>query len=122
MARRTQLYQAPRSPLIQGRSLEERPIWRSWLGGMALFVIAMLAWAAAVPLASGGSFDDALRSAGTAGVVAVLAIGAVGALFGVVAARLWGFRRRWPLAFIAAFVLAAAAVWLEAVFGLAGLA
>ncbi|MDP2232693.1 MAG: hypothetical protein Q8K89_03585 [Actinomycetota bacterium] len=101
MSRRTQLYQAPRSPLIQGRSKLEKPLWRSWVGGWLVAVAFPLVtgWASLLGdsrVPPGAAFERAF-DAWVAGLPLLALAAAVGAFGGVVFARAWGWRVRWPL-------------------------
>ncbi len=85
MARYTSLHQSPRSPLIQGRTRWERPLWQSWAGGAAAAAV-LLGLAARLVLHV--SFDRLP-------IVLVLAVLSAGSLIGALLARMWGWRERW---------------------------
>jgi hypothetical protein len=96
VARRTNLYQAPRSPLIQGRTRWERPLWQAWLGGavVALAVGSAFLVAASASLRGGGAAAGVFPAAAVSGIVGVL----VGAGLGSLEGRLLGWRWRWVAA------------------------
>jgi hypothetical protein len=99
VARRTDLYQRPRSPLIQGRTRWERPLWESWLAGACFSgAAALTAWyAAKLPL---------MALAWAVGAAVVFAG------FGSLLARLWGWRMRWIGATLAGLVaVGVVSVW-----------
>jgi hypothetical protein len=106
VARRTNLYQRPRSPLIQGRTRWERPLWQAWLGGGGVALALGCAYLAV------GTFN--VRGGGTPAIVPVAWVSGivacvVGSGLGSVAARLLGWRWRWlgaALLGVAGFALA----------------
>jgi hypothetical protein len=103
VARHTSLYQSPRSPLIQGRTRWQRPLWQAWLGGSAIAIgaLALVTYVRAVGRRMPLSLDAA---------VLWLAVGAlVGAAAGAALARLWGWRGRWLGSALGGLVLGSAA-------------
>lgn len=104
MSNGTRLYQSPRSPLIQGRSKAERPLWEAWLGGTVIGLVTLLLTAGTGP----GSRFLALRVplpiwyATTPAVVLMIVGCVVGAFAGGAIARAAGLRLRWPWAALAA--------------------
>lgn len=102
MARGTKLYQQPRSPLIQGHSKTEQPVWREWLKGIALgAAFTGVLFAIYSILVPGTAFS--IGGLSTTGVVAgvlggtLISLGpaVVAALLGVLLARRMGWRRQW---------------------------
>lgn len=102
MARGTKLYQQPRSPLIQGHSKTERPVWREWLKGIAFgAAFTGVLFALYSVLVPGTAFS--IGSLSVRGVVAgavggtLISLGpaVVAALLGVLLARRMGWRRQW---------------------------
>lgn len=101
MARGTKLFQAPRSPLIQGRSRMQHPWWQPYV----VSVTFGLAW----PVASLFPVELAARDAAAgAGVLLSNVVAAwlaslpvlvpavlLGAAVGVLVAGGWGIRHRW---------------------------
>ncbi|MBE0417043.1 MAG: hypothetical protein IBX63_04700 [Coriobacteriia bacterium] len=123
MARGTKLFQAPRSPLIQGRSRTQRPWWQPYLVSVALG----LAW----PVASLFPVEFAAQE-DTAGVGDLLSdvlvkwfeglpvlVPAVllGAAAGVMVAGGWGIRYRWIPGMVGAVSAWYLALVLLALFG-----
>lgn len=84
MARRTRLFQATGSPLIQGASRSHRPVWQPWVQALIVCVawFVLRVWLAGPVWPVPGWFT-----------VAVLAAG-IGALAGAGIAGSWGARRR----------------------------
>ncbi len=101
--RYTNLYQTPRSPLIQGRTRWERPLWQSWLGGASAAALSFAAVCAVVLRISLAELPL---------LVAALALVA-GSGLGALLARLWGWRLRWVWAGLLAVIAAtvSCAVW-----------
>jgi predicted MFS family arabinose efflux permease len=101
----TRLYQSPRSPLIQGRSKRERPLWESWLagacgGGVIIAVTLVVA-------------SRSLRVYGTPFGVPLgwVAVGTVvGSAIGSLVGRSFGWRWRWVPAVVAG-VICGLGVW-----------
>lgn len=101
MARGTKLFQAPGSPLIQGRSRTQRPWWQPYLVavvvGLAWPLVALLpsvleAYEAAPEVATiAGDVLDAWIDALPVLVPSVLA----GSALGIVVSGVWGIRHRW---------------------------
>lgn len=100
MARRTSLYQRARSPLIQGRSKTEQPLWQPSLIGVLIAAAAWVVWYRVSPSAG------AQLAAVISSVVTYLLGAAVGAVVGAYVARAWGSRSLWLAAAVVA-VLAA---------------
>jgi hypothetical protein len=108
VARGTKLFQAPRSPLIQGRSRAQRPWWQPY----SVSVVIGLAWPMIAFLPA-----ELAAGEGTPDIASVLAavldawIGALpilvpsvlaGAAVGLLIAGMWGVRHRWVPGAIAA--------------------
>lgn len=123
MARHTSLYQSPRSPLIQGRTRWERPLWQPWLAGAVVSGVgagAFLVWLQPRVGASG----EVTTLAPAAIWLALLAVVA-GAGIGAATGRSLGWRWRWLAAALAGaasfgIVLAAMNVFGLSVFVLVG--
>lgn len=108
MARGTKLFQAPRSPLIQGRSRLRRPWWQPYGVAVAIGLIWPLVAFAASALAASGTEGRAGRLVTESGaawfgclpllVPTVLLGGAAGMAVG----SFLGVRRRWLVATIGA--------------------
>lgn len=108
MPNRTKLYQRAGSPLIQGRSKHERPVFQSLLTGAA---IAFVVWVAMVAADIAGQLrifvsDPAFELIDLLpGPVVALALAAlVGGYLGSVLADGMGWHRVWRPVFVAAFV------------------
>ena len=87
----TKLWNAPRSPLIQGRSRRENPFSRDWLvGGSAAFIISALV--AGLFLSDKGASWSTLS---TQVVLPALLGSAVGGALGVRLATGFGWHPRW---------------------------
>lgn len=106
MARYTSLYQAPRSPLIQGRTRWERPLWQAWLGGVLVggLVALLEVGALRVPV-------QIMRLHFTGEVWTLLAATIVMAGLGALLARFFGWRMRWVGASMLSCVGASAVVY-----------
>lgn len=101
MARHTSLYQSPRSPLIQGRTRWERPLWQAWLGGAALSALLLVVAVFVRGISTGQPFVLDRP-------VWWLLAGAVGgAGVGALLGRLWAWRQRWVTAALAGLLLGA---------------
>mgnify|MGYP007089984978 FL=1 len=96
---RTKLYQAPRSPLIQGHSRTERPLWGAWAiaSAVGLIVPWVVFWLLPLDDVRNASFDAAAAAFPPWFEPFPLAHLAVllGAIIGVLFARAWGSRSRW---------------------------
>ena len=111
MARRTSLYQAPRSPLIQGRTRWERPLWQPWLGGAVVTGVLLVVFLWVRPTSQGAVLTpDAALAWLVAGIV-------LGSGLGAALARLWGWRMRWLGASFGGAVLGVGLYALYALFG-----
>ena len=92
----TRLWQAPGSPIIQGRSRTARPFWEVWLWAGALAQAAVVLVGVALRLGQG---DQTLVSAMSAVMLTVFLPalpGAVaGSALGVGLSRSMGWRRPW---------------------------
>lgn len=109
MAGNTRLYQRAQSPLIQGRSKRERPLWQTISGSFLVSLVAPLfIWWLITMLAGAQPAEAiALLGADIGSVLARTAPGAfVGTLAGVFGARAWGSPRPWLPGAIAGTVLA----------------
>lgn len=100
MSRGTKLFQQPGSPLIQGRSKQQRPWWQPYV----ISVVLGLAWPVASQLPHEISESGALgvRDVAIAALAlwldgAVVAVPSVllGAAIGVAIGGAWGTRYRW---------------------------
>jgi apolipoprotein N-acyltransferase len=98
----TRLFQATRSPLIQGRSKTERPMWQAWLAGVfvAGVVLAAAIWARTTSRDAAFVFDAAMGWS-LGGV-------AIGSAMGCGLSRTLGWRRRWIGASLVALVIGGA--------------
>ncbi len=109
MASRTRLYQRARSPLIQGRSKRERPLWQPISGAFGLSLVGPLFIWWLVTMIAGSQPGEALVLIGAdlVGLLARCAPGAaIGAVGGVLGARAWGSKRPWLPGAIIGTVLA----------------
>lgn len=101
MARGTKLFQAPRSPLIQGRSRAQRPWWQPYSASVVIGLVwPMIAFLPAELAAAEATPDVASVLAATfdAWIVALpVLVPSVlaGAAVGLLIAGVWGVRRRW---------------------------
>ena len=101
MARGTKLFQAPRSPLIQGRSRLRRPWWQPYAAAVATSLAWPLVAFAVSALAASGAGQGpgrVLREAGAAWLACLpLLVPAVliGGVAGIAVGTVWGVRRRW---------------------------
>ncbi|HET6498749.1 MAG TPA: hypothetical protein VFH17_06845 [Coriobacteriia bacterium] len=110
MARGTRLFQAPRSPLIQGRSRLRRPWWQPYAVAVAVGLVWPLVAFVASALAESGAgqgpggllWDAVTEWLGCLPVLAPVVI--VGAAAGVAAGTVWGVRRRWLAGTVVAVV------------------
>ncbi len=107
----TRLWQAPGSPIIQGRSRTERPFWERWLGAafgaMAIVFIGALLLALREP---GVAFGSALSGVALTFLLPALPGAAVGAALGVWLSRTMGWRRHWLVGSIVGATLAVATI------------
>jgi len=108
VARGTKLFQAPGSPLIQGRSRTQRPWWQPY----AAAVVIGLAWplVALVPGAL-GAYESAPQIATIASDLVKAWVGSLpvlvpsvlaGAGVGMLVSGVWGIRHRWVPAAVCA--------------------
>lgn len=108
MAKGTRLFQAPRSPLIQGRSRLRRPWWQPYAVAVAIGLGWPLVAFAAAALAASGAGQGSSRVLAEAALAWLrslsLLVPAVmtGGAAGIIAGTVWGVRRRWLAATIAA--------------------
>lgn len=92
----TRLWQAPGSPIIQGRSRTERPFWERWLGGVAGAVVVMFAVGFWVAFRKpDAAFGASFASAAVSYVVPSLPGSIAGAALGVWVSRIMGWRNHW---------------------------
>lgn len=103
----TRLWQAPGSPIIQGRSRTLRAFWQSWLVGALAAGVVVLGVAVALQLWRGGvplreAFSGVLGAAGGLGFLGCV----VGAAGGAGLARSMGWRRERLAGCIAGALLA----------------
>jgi hypothetical protein len=101
VARGTKLFQAPGSPLIQGRSRAQRPLWQPYLISLALGFAWPVISIFPVELAAQGDtarvgelLSDVLVAWSESLPVLVPAVLA-GAALGVLISGIWGIRHRW---------------------------
>jgi len=92
----TRLWQAPGSPIIQGRSRTARPFWEVWLAGAVWAQVVVLVSATAWELRSPGlgvfaALDRVLLSM----LIPSLAGCLLGSALGVLVGRAMGWRRLW---------------------------
>ena len=93
----TKLFQRPGSPLIQGHSRSDSPLWKSVLTGTVLSAVwAVIAWYA---------FGLGETSLGIVYIVGAV----VGSYIGAYVGRMWGAKRRWVPALAVGLLLAHAA-------------
>jgi len=107
----TKLWQAPGSPIIQGRSRTEKPFWERWLaaalGAEALvFAVAVLLALREPDVALGAI----LSSVALTYLVPAIPGAAAGAALGVWLSRTMGWRRHWLVGSVVGAVLAAATI------------
>jgi len=93
VARRTTLYQRARSPLIQGYSKHEKPVWHAVLGGLVLAAVVWTSWFYVYWRASANAPDWLVI--GLAYGAVYLAGALAGSWLGAVIGRSWGVRARW---------------------------
>ena len=102
----TRLWQAPGSPIIQGRSRTERPFWERWLKGVAGAELLVFVGATLVALrAADLSLGRALVSAAFSAMLLALPGCLAGAAIGVWVSRTMGWRRHWMVGAVAGAVL-----------------
>jgi len=123
VARGTKLFQAPGSPLIQGRSRTARPWWQPYLVSVALGLLWPIA--SSVPLLYADAtmeFEGVGELFLTAaalwfdGVAIIVPSVLVGAAIGVAVAGGWGMRYRWTAGTVGAIGAWYAALVLIGVF------
>jgi len=111
----TKLWQAPGSPVIQGRSREQRPFLRVWAVAAAASagtLLGLLVAYAAFPGGDAMALTDALATSLTLLMYALPGI-AVGSLVGTAFARAIGTRRAWLGGWLFGVILGAATMaWL----------
>lgn len=98
MSSRTKLYQRARSPLIQGRSKRERPLWRQLAAAFAAALLGPLFLWWLFTMIAGAQPAEALVLIGAdvfALLLPMLPGAIIGAAGGVLGAREWGSRRPW---------------------------
>lgn len=104
----TKLWQAPGSPIIQGRSRTERPFWERWLGGFlgaeALVLVSALLLTLRQP---SQDFGATMTSVVVSYLLPSIPGCLVGAAIGVWLSRTMGWRRHWLVGAIAGALLAA---------------
>ncbi len=109
----TKLWQAPGSPIIQGRSRTERPFFERWVGG---FVGAEVCVLAAGMYSVMGQPDvetlDAVQMVATTYFLPGLPGALVGSALGTWLARGMGWRRHWVAGTITGAALAGMAILL----------
>jgi hypothetical protein len=108
MTHRTKLYQQARSPLIQGRSKIERPMWESAIAGG---VLAFAVWAAMLAGDVAGNLTIFVNTPGfelidlvPAPALALLGAAVLGGYLGSGLALGMGWHKGWKTAFVVAFV------------------
>ncbi len=115
MARSTRLYQQARSPLIQGRSKRERPIWQQFARAIVVALVSPLFLWWLITMIAGAQPGEALALLASDIFVLLLPMlpGAIlGSVVGVLGAREWGSRRPWLPGAILGAVLAGAGLLL----------
>ncbi|TDB39791.1 MAG: hypothetical protein D9V44_02250 [Actinobacteria bacterium] len=115
MVKRTRLYQRARSPLIQGHSKRERPLWQPLAASVSVALVAPLFLWWLITMIAGAQPAEALALLGSDIVALLLPMmpGAIlGAVAGVLGARSWGSRRPWLPGAILGAVLAGAGLLL----------
>jgi hypothetical protein len=101
VARGTKLFQAPGSPLIQGRSRAQRPWWQPYVVSVALGLAWPIVSIFPVELAAHGDASEvgALLSDVLAAWIESLPVlvpaALIGASLGVLVGGMWGIRHRW---------------------------
>ena len=92
----TRLWQAPGSPIIQGRSRTLRPFWEVWAVGAAGAEVTLIAVVTVLSLrVPGHTFWHALGSAFLTALIPSLPGCMLGAALGVWVARTMGWQRAW---------------------------
>jgi len=100
VSRGTKLYQAPGSPLIQGRSRLERPWWQPFAIAVAIGIVWPVITMLPLEIADtertrlGATFLEILRIWASGLLILVPSV-LVGAAIGVTLAGMWGMRHRW---------------------------
>jgi hypothetical protein len=101
VARGTKLFQAPRSPLIQGRSRAQRPWWQPYLVSVALGLAWPIVSIFPVELAAQGDTAEIGKllsdvvAAWIEGLPVLVPAVLLGAALGVLIGGTWGIRLRW---------------------------
>ncbi len=100
MARGTRLFQAPRSPLIQGRSRRARPTWQPYLVALGIGLVWPVASSLPHEISAAGrdGLAQALSRSADAylsGLPVLAPSVALGAALGVWVGGMWGARFRW---------------------------
>jgi len=107
----TRLWQAPGSPIIQGRSRTERPFWERWLAGAisaeAIVLLVAVVWAFREP---GAAFGAVVGSVLLTFLLPAMPGCAAGAALGVWISRSMGWRRDWVAGAVLGAILATATV------------
>jgi hypothetical protein len=92
----TRLWQAPGSPIIQGRSHTARPFWETWLWSvLGAAAIVLVAGVIAQVLHGATLLSTAVSAVATEFMIPGLPGCVAGAALGVLLARGMGWRRSW---------------------------
>ena len=97
----TKLWQAPGSPIIQGRSRTQRPFWEVWAAGASGAEVVVIALAVAWTLRTPGpTFVDAVAAVFAGMLIPSLPGSILGAALGTLLARVMGSRHPWRVGLV----------------------